>query len=84
MAVRNGHTVRNIISVPFSLGLTSKVEPWLCPDCAQPIAGSQPRAQKPRGAGKQVWACEKNGHKLDRKRTVCPIDGSPVGWHTPS
>jgi rubrerythrin len=31
-------------------------------------------------SGKVAWRCEKNGHRLDRKRTTCPIDGSRAVW----
>lgn len=35
---------------------------------------SAPVKRAPRGMGR----CEKNGHLVDAKRDVCPIDGSPI------
>jgi rubrerythrin len=37
-------------------------------------------AKRAAGGARVSWRCEKNGHELDRRRTTCPIDGSPVGW----
>jgi hypothetical protein len=39
-----------------------------------PAATSAPRLRKP------GWRCEKNDHLLDKRRSTCPIDGSPVEY----
>lgn len=41
------------------------------------------KARQTAGNGKVSWRCEKNGHQLDRKRAVCPIDGSRGLWRGP-
>jgi rubrerythrin len=75
--------------------LGAKSEKWRCPICGGPcVPMSQVRTnqaisdylirrqQRKKATGKQKaqWRCEKNGHLLDRKRTTCPIDGSPGMW----
>jgi hypothetical protein len=49
------------------------------------LTSREQRKAKRAAAGKQKvsWRCEKNGHLLDRKRTTCPIDGSPGVWREP-
>jgi hypothetical protein len=76
----------------------AKSEKWRCPMCGGPcvpesqvrtnaaimnFVGSRGERKKAAGGAKAAWRCEKNGHKLDKGRTHCPIDGSPASWREP-
>ena len=54
----------------------------MAPSRAERIAAKKESKRRTKAATQEQWRCEKNGHLLDRKRTTCPIDGSPGAWRT--
>lgn len=90
-AERNGHGVRNSVGALATLGLSIKTEAWTCPNCGAECSTSAPstgsgtskrQAKILAGGAKVEWRCKKNGHLMDRRCAVCPIDGSPNIWRT--
>ncbi|HVA19324.1 MAG TPA: hypothetical protein VMU55_04040, partial [Solirubrobacteraceae bacterium] len=45
------------------------------------VARKPSTTSEPHRPAKAGWRCEANGHLLNKNRTECPIDGSPVRWH---